>query len=315
MKIEIAFFTFLVLLYLLTCAAFAQTLQSQVTFSTMGGYQYVRSNGIPNHETGTFPNRNNPNRISAQNHSFKFPLNPKMASRVTPLGMWPFGVAVNGVPMDPYAAEYWNRDPNSGWQYEAMGGGVDLGVDDSSAHVQPTGTYHYHGIPYALIRKLGGTYKPTRVGFAADGFPIYNQYCTEDPNNTDSPAKKIYASYTLKTGQRSGGPGGRHTGEFTQDYQYRPGLGDLDECNGHVGKTVEYPAGTYHYHLTETFPNIPRMFRGTPDDSFKRFGPPPGGGRGGPGQDGPRGVRRPERPQRPSANGPRPPRPPRRPGQ
>jgi hypothetical protein len=313
MKIEMVFFASLVSLYIIACTAFAQTLQSQVTFSTMDGFQFVRSNGIPNHETGSFPNRNNPNRISGQNHSFKFTRNPKMAARVTPLGMWPFGVAVNGLPFDPAAAEFWNRNRNSGWQYEAMGGGVDLGVDKSNAHVQPTGAYHYHGIPHALIRKLGGTYKPTRVGFAADGFPIYNQYCTEDPNDTDSAPKKIYASYRLKPGQRSGGPGGRHTGEFTQDYTYQIGLGDLDECNGHVGKTHEYPAGIYHYHLTETFPNIPRMFRGTPDDSFKRFGPPPGGGRGGPGDRRSGGINRPQRPPPPHLNRPPRPKPPTRP--
>jgi len=283
--------------------------KSQVTFSRQGDIQYVKSNGIPNHETGAFPNHNNPNRISAQSHSYKFTLNPKMNSRVTPSGMGAFGVAVNGVPFDPAAAEYWNRNRNSGWQYEAMGSGVDLGVDNSNAHVQPTGTYHYHGIPNGLLNKLGGAHQPTLVGYAADGFPIYNQYCTED---TDGAAKKIYASYKLKGGQRSGGPGGRHTGEFTQDYQFKVGLGDLDECNGHVAKTSEYPSGFYHYHLTETFPFIPRMYRGTPDASFKHHGgPPPGGGRGGPGQRG--GINRPERPRPPHINGPRPPRPPRRP--
>jgi hypothetical protein len=312
MKIELVFFTGLISLYFLTCSAFAAALKSQVTFSKSGDFQYVRSNGIPDHETGAFPNRNNPNTISAQSHSYRFTLKPKMAARVTPLGMGPFGVALNGLPFDPAAAEYWNRDRNSGWQYEAMGGGVDLGVDQSNAHVQPTGAYHYHGIPHALIRKLGGTYEPTRIGFAADGFPIYNQYCREKSGDTSSPAKKIYSSYTLKTGQRSGGPGGRHTGEFTQDYRYRVGLGDLDECNGHVSKTSEYPAGVYHYHLTETFPNIPRMYRGTPDDSFKRLGPPPGGGRGGP-TGGPQGINGPRPPRPPDGNRLRPPRPPRRP--
>jgi YHYH protein len=70
------------------------------------------------------------------------------------------------------------------------------------------------------------------------------------------------------------------------------GAGDLDECNGRVGVTPEFPGGTYHYYLTSDFPFIPRLYRGTPDSSFERHGPPggpnggrPGGGRppGGPG--------------------------------
>ena len=55
------------------------------------------------------------------------------------------------------------------------------------------------------------------------------------------------------------------------------GAGDLDACNGRTGPTPEFPGGTYHYVLTETFPFIPRLWHGTPDPSFLRRGPPPGG--------------------------------------
>ena len=34
-------------------------------------YRYVTSNGIPEHETGQFPNSGNPNAISAQDHSYR----------------------------------------------------------------------------------------------------------------------------------------------------------------------------------------------------------------------------------------------------
>ena len=60
--------------------------------------------------------------------------------------MQPFGVAVNGVVFDPGAAEWFNRDPRSGWQYEPLAGKINLGVDESFAHVQPNGAYHYHGM-------------------------------------------------------------------------------------------------------------------------------------------------------------------------
>src|SRR2546421_5046031 len=36
----------------------------------------VRSNGIPDHTTGVFPNRSNPNMIREQNYVFKIPRHP-----------------------------------------------------------------------------------------------------------------------------------------------------------------------------------------------------------------------------------------------
>ena len=74
-------------------------------------------------------------------------------------------------------------------------------------------------------------------------------------------------------------PGGTFDGTFVDDYEYIAGSGDLDECNGREGVTPEYPEGTYYYVLTDTFPFIPRSYRGTPDRSFERRGAPPGGRR------------------------------------
>jgi hypothetical protein len=53
-------------------------------------------------------------------------------------------------------------------------------------------------------------------------------------------------------------------GAFTQDYEYSAGSGDLDECNGRVGVTPEFPCGTYHYYITDTYPYIQRCVKGTP---------------------------------------------------
>ncbi len=36
----------------------------------------------------------------------------------------------------------------------------------------------------------------------------------------------------------------------------------LDACNGHVGITAEGPEAIYHYHATETFPNLPQCLVG-----------------------------------------------------
>jgi hypothetical protein len=88
--------------------------------------------------------------------------------------------------------------------------------------------------------------------------------------------KQLTSSYRLKKGKRPAGPGGTYDGTFIQDWEYVAGAGDLDECNGRTGVTPAYPQGTYYYVLTEKFPFIPRAFRGTPDASFDRRGPPPG---------------------------------------
>ncbi|HBL47569.1 MAG TPA: hypothetical protein DDZ90_29705, partial [Planctomycetaceae bacterium] len=91
-----------------------------------------------------------------------------------------------------------------------------------------------------------------------------------------------------------------YDGTFVADYEFVKDSGDLDECNGRLGVTPEYPDGIYHYYLTEAFPYIPRYFRGTPDPSFQKRGPGPGqpGGPGrgafGPPPFGPPGFGRPQ---------------------
>jgi YHYH protein len=262
--------------------------QNVVTISVEGDVRVIRANGIPDHQTGRFPGPGNPNTIGPQKYEFRVPLHPKPAEKTTALRMQPFGVAVNGVVFDPGAAEWWNGDRNSGWQYEPlMMAPLYLGTDASHAHVQPNGAYHYHGIPTALVYALtGGTEKMVIVGWAADGFPIYNNLGHIDPRDASSPLKTLKSSYRVKSGQRPNGPGGPYDGRFVADYEYVPRLGDLDDCNGRFGVTPEYPDGIYHYVLTEQFPFIPRKFRGTPDPSFMRR---PGGG-GGAREGGPDGA-------------------------
>lgn len=253
---------------------------AKVAISLEGNFRVIRANGLPNHETGAFPNSNNPNRIAPQDYTFRVPLKPQAASKVTPLFMQPFGIAVNGVVFDPFAAEWWNRDRNSGWQLEPMNMTGRLGADQNNAHVQPGGVYHYHSIPTGLLQKLAsGKSKMILTGWAADGFPIYGPLGFSEANNTNSALKKLSSSYRLKKGKRPNGPGGAYDGTYVQDYEFVRGTGDLDECNGRFGVTPEFPQGTYYYVLTDAFPFIPRYFKGTPDPSFARKGPPAGGRR------------------------------------
>ncbi|MBS1953656.1 MAG: YHYH protein [Cyanobacteria bacterium SZAS-4] len=259
--------------------AYALTTNVRIFFE--GNYRVIDSNGIPNHPTGQFPNQNNPNSISEQSYQFRMLREPVFASTVTALFLEPFGVAVNGIPFDPGANEFWNRDRNSGWQYEPMFQ-HSLGLDDSNAHVQPNGAYHYHGLPTGLLNKLAQAPHPVLIGYAADGFPIYAPFGYKEAKNNRSSMTKLRSSYRLKGGTRPSGPGGRYDGSFVQDYEYVANAGDLDQCNGRFGVTTEYPKGIYHYIVTDTFPYIPRQWKGTPDESFLRHGHTGrGGGRQG----------------------------------
>ncbi len=236
------------------------TEQSRVSITKDQDYRYINSNGIPNHKTGTFPNHGNPNSISVQNHKYRVPLRPKNTNKPTAKrGI--IGIALNGIPFEPGTAEFWNNDRSSGWNYEALSGKINLGLDNNNAHVHPTGNYHYHGIPEALIGK-----SLTHVGSAADGFPIW------------AGRNHNYKSgYRLKYGSRNSGPMGKYDGTFTTDYEYSAASGNLDICNG------TFLDGKYVYILTKEFPHIPRCLFGSADSSFDRQqgqGRPPHGARG-----------------------------------
>lgn len=248
-----------------------------------GRYRIIRANGAPAHRVGKFPNRGNPHAIEEQSYEVRVPAAPALASASTPLGNHNFGFAVNGVPFDPGAAEFYLGDRES-WQYEALGGAVPLGIDDNHAHVQPTGAYHYHGLPKGLLAELGvgsSAVSPI-VGWAADGFPIYALYGPSDPKEAGSAPKEYRSSHALRKGERPSGeghPGGTFDGTFVADYQFVPGSGELDSCNGTTVVTEDFPDGTYAYFLTREWPVIPRCYRGTPEPSVIERGPgrPPSG--------------------------------------
>jgi hypothetical protein len=243
--------------------------ENEVSITVRDGVREIRSNGIPLYTPGQFPNRGNPNAIASQRHVFRMPAAPALADRLTEVGLWPVGVALDGVPFDPGAAEFWNGDRR--WQYEALSGAIDLGLDRHHAHVQPTGAYHYHGLPTGLIESRDAQDGPLLIGWAADGFPIYADRGYTDPQDPHSDVVRLHSSYRLKIGPRpEDGPPGAYDGTFVQDWEYLEGYGDLDACNGRFGVTPEYPNGTYHYVVMDVFPFVPRRLRGTPDESFVR---------------------------------------------
>lgn len=264
-------------------ASYKAPASNRVSIKIDGNDRVIKSNGVPQHQVGAFPNRGNPHTISAQDYEFEMPAKPQLRGRAIDVGLRNFAVAVNGVPFDPSAAEWYKGWRGSDWRYEALSGAVPLGVDQNFAHVQPSGAYHYHGLPWGLLKrlKLSKSAHSPLIGWAADGFPIYALYGYA--NGKGGSIKLLKSSYRVKSGNRPGGftaPEGTYDGTFIPDYEFSKGAGDLDQCNGADVTTPEFSNGTYAYFLTEKWPVIPRCFNGTPDSSFElRMGGGPGGGR------------------------------------
>ncbi len=259
---------------------------NQVKIEVKDGFRHITSNAIPDHSVGSFPNRGNPHTMTPQNKNYKVSSNPQKVSKLTSvyrgtgLGQggpaYEFGVAINGVKMEPSAAEFFTnpetRERNTNWPKEALSTTNRLGEDCNNAHVQPNGEYHYHGTPWGIVEKAKGD-KMFLVGWAADGFPIYYKWAYKNPNDKNSGLVVMKSSYRLKSGSRSGDgktePNGTYDGTYVRDFIYEKGSGDLDEANARYGVTPEFSKGTWYYMITDDFPSISRFFIGTPDESFK----------------------------------------------
>jgi len=189
--------------------------ENKVSITIEGDQRYVVSNGLPDHNTGRFPNRGNPNTISAQNTRFCVAVHPHKNSQSTPVDRGPIGIAMNGVQIRPETAEYYDpssrrgfsRNPASGWNVEGLGAAAMLGMDQNNAHVDRRGLYRYHGVPKGLVARAGSSI----IGYAADGFEIHYV------------GNKQTSSYRLKPGTRPSGPGGKYDGTYVQDWEYVAG--------------------------------------------------------------------------------------------
>lgn len=261
------------------------TFTNEVSITKSATTRIISSNSIPDHKVGLFGEVSgslNPNAIEPVYDTYTIALHPELSGSTTYLlsssgPQYELGVLLNGVLLDPEAAEPWPHDgifspsvKNWEWNLDAMS--INLGMDCNNAHVQPSGKYHHHGSPDLYLESIdASTDEMTMVGFASDGFPIYYRYGFKDGDI--STTVELESSYQLKTGERPGdgesAPCGEYSGIYTNDYEYISGLGDLDECNGKSGVTPEYPGGTYYYVITETYPFLPRCVKGTPSNDFK----------------------------------------------
>jgi hypothetical protein len=218
-----------------------------VDITENGAKRCIVSDGLPDHDTGTFPNRNNPNSISAQNVSVCVPANPQKGTKAQDVRVP--GIAVNGIKIRPGTADFYDastprghsRNPRSGWNLDGMGARNTLGLDIQNAHVGPEGDYHYHGMPPALTTPSNDTL----MGYAADGFEIHYV------------GSNARSSYMLLPGARATAPGGAHDGTYNEDWTFVSGAGNLDQCNGGMS------GGQYVYFATDTYPFFPRCLYGT----------------------------------------------------
>jgi hypothetical protein len=138
----------------------------------------VDSDGIPNHKTAQYPNKDNPNRILKQDYHFKIPLHPKIADKPTPTRGGPIGVCVNGIPFyNQYNAQ--RQDAVSGAHAEVF--------DSCCGHPDQDGRYHYHKYPVCVNTpfKDEANKASALIGFAFDGFKLYGPNCSDGKAPTD----------------------------------------------------------------------------------------------------------------------------------
>ena len=188
-----------------------------------GDVRAISSTDLPvNGTTGNFPISSsddayqydrNPNSIRAQSLNYSLDATPQKTGTATCIS-GQVGIARNGVVIfDGLDAA--NRDAVA-WEVQDACGG----------HPQMSGIYHYHSLPSCLTQS--SSKKSKLVGFALDGFPIFNGRDEKDGDRLEN--------------------------------------SDLDACHGHTGKVKldGEKVRTYHYEATREFPYTVGCFRGTP---------------------------------------------------
>lgn len=146
---------------------------SNLTITVSGNFVVISSTGVPDHKSPYFATSNaqyeayngsnarfalNPNRIAAQNLTFRIPITASPLGTPSPTPLGPIGVSVNGVPIfNQYAG------PNQPLTNE-----IDS-FDQYNGHPQMTGQYHYHVEPLWITR----TSRSALIGVLLDGYPVY----------------------------------------------------------------------------------------------------------------------------------------------
>jgi hypothetical protein len=230
---------------------------------------YVSCTCIPGYDVG--PWAGNPNTPANQNFVFRLTRTPQPntgAAVVTPLGhvgVWSNGVSIFNA---RDARSYNNADV---WHQNAIvveGGSFDTCL----GHPAPNGEYHHHLNPRCLYDDGDSARHSPIIGYAFDGYPIYGAYGYRNADGSGG-VTRMRSGYRVRAiGERTTLPDGTGLaqaqwgpavgaqyplGYYTEDFEYVAGLGDLDEHNGRVCVTPEYPNGTYAYFVTLDESGVP----------------------------------------------------------
>ena len=177
-------------------------------------YCDIYSDNIPNHDFND-SSANFASNVMERDRTFKVKRFPEAASQNTEIqrGVWD-ALMLNGVVVDLKSAGcYSPSSPNANsdgniaagcgqsaqWNLVPLEYTSMFGVDIHNAHVQPDGSYHYHGNPNAMFDDSPSGEGSPFIGFAADGFPIYGSYILDD---TTGAYRKALSGYALKEGTR-----------------------------------------------------------------------------------------------------------------
>ncbi len=227
---------------------------------------YISTTDIADWTTIGYNWPNNPWLPKAQNYVFKITLNPiektglKTIAPYGHIGVWTNGVSI----YNPKDAKTW-KDSLTWFQNAYYFEHTNLQTfDPCYGHPNGNFEYHLHVNPYCLYDSKDSSKHAPIIGYAFDGFPIYGAYGYENTNGTGK-IKRMKPSYRLRNiTDRSTLPNGQvlktslqgpslkqyPLGAYCEDYEFVKNSGDLDEYNGRICKTPEYPNGTYAYFVT-----------------------------------------------------------------
>lgn len=227
-------------------------------------YVYITSSGIPNY----YLTGQSVFDASDQDWTFKIPRNPQENTGTkTSIGGGAAGLLIDGSAFfNPFDARSWQNAGN--WnQIAYYFEGNDF--DATGGHSTPGNIYHHH-VDNTELHNFDSTQHSPIVGFAWDGYPVYGPFGYASPNDPQSGITRIKPSYqlrnmttraTLPNGTVSPGPpinGNYPLGGYGEDWEYVASSGHLDEYNGRICVTPEYPSGTYAYFTTVDINLAPR---------------------------------------------------------
>ncbi len=244
-------------------------------------YVYVKTEDIPSWIPIGYNWPNNPWFAQPMGYQFRIRRNPipnvgpETKTGYGHIGLWKNGCSI----YNPKDAKHYKDSLTwfqNAWFWEHL---ILETFDPCIGHPNGSGEYHTHVSPSCLYDITDSTQVSPLIGYAFDSYPIYGGYGYSNPMDTTSAIKRLKSSYRLRNitarttlpdgtiltpslygppidtnitslDPLNNMPPGAPLGAYMEDYEYVPGLGDLDEHNGRFCITKEYPNGIYAYFTT-----------------------------------------------------------------